>query len=1206
LLIDVDVSRGGIALLRILDPVARRDYLTAPSPLFKFAANNQQAFLSTECVGATASQSGPGQCDLAARSPHNDVSFEVHASFSPDPSVAWFEMEAFNLTADNMFLRVVLPCVTGIKTPGREGDMMGALPQEGGWVAPLSSAHPWGLPPRSLGMPLVVDIGLPIPRNHMELASIYDAATGGGVFFCDVDGDLDNGIAPLQFMLDSSNVLGFWIGNVPANGTLKLPRLAIGVHSDGDWRRAVDYYTKVHRPRWAFPTTPEWLRAAPAIYTPGGGGAGGIYLSLPPRNLGPWNGEIYCIGNFQDLPKLLGEAQSLGTNVLYLVDYWDLPLECQQQPPAPPYFNKGDYEPRSDLGGPTAFVDGIKEVHRLGGRVLLYVEAFCVYPCSKVGNQNGQAWGGRDLDGQLWGFDKPTKEKPDPPNQVDYPFTFEMVAPFQGWQDYMVSVAERLVGQYGADGIFLDSYAWQMNRPMYNKAENRAYSAQEYSVGVLNLVGRVRESIQRINPEAVVIGETTAGPIARHWDGGLNADLGFGNIWSPDGDPLSPENQHAPERLIASPVRYGIPEVRMFGNGHSLNGLHQMYAAGHGLALCNIQNGGFMADNAAHIHTMAQIRTQYRDALMDGLQIDQPKTGNLNVIAYHFQGRYTRVLTILNIGPNDQVANIDLRPYDPLGSWLNLLSDGNPSLAGVPSFQTVGGVLENIKLTTGQGSLLVLLNLPATLRQVFCGGKGIVYALMDNGDLLWYRHEGESDGSFRWTDNQGTKVGTGWDFKLVFPGGNGVIYAINYENDLLWYRHDGAADGTFRWAGNSGSKVGTGWNLSQVFSGGNGVIYAVADNGDLLWFRHDGQSDGSFRWTDNNPRKVGTGWNVRQVFSGGGGIIYAIAANADLLWFRHDGASDGSFKWADNNGRKVGTGWNSAQVFPSGNADGVIYSITFGGDLLWYRHDGRSDGSFKWASNTGSKVGAGWNFSRVIYAVAQNNDLLWYRHDGWGDGSFKWTNNSGAKVGTGWNLKQVLSGGNGVIYGLADNGDLLWFRHEGQGDGSFKWVDNNPRKVGTGWNFKQVFSASDGVIYALADNGDLLWYRHEGWGDGSFKWVDNNPRKVGTGWNFKQAFAVGDGVIYALAGNGDLLWYRHEGQGDGSFKWVDNNPRKVGTGWNFKQVFSAGDGVIYALAGNGDLLWYRHEGWGDGSFKWVDNNPTKVGTGWNFKQVFAA
>ena len=54
---------------------------------------------------------------------------------------------------------------------------------------------------------------------------------------------------------------------------------------------------------------------------------------------------------------------------------------------------------------------------------------------------------------------------------------------------------------------------------------------------------------------------------------------------------------------------------------------------------------------------------------------------------------------------------------------------------------------------------------------------------------------------------------------------------------------------------------------------------------------------------------------LKQVFSGGDGVIYAIADNGDLLWFRHDGRGDGSFKWADNNARKSGVGWNMKHVF---------------------------------------------------------------------------------------------------------------------------------------------------------------------------------------------------------------------------------------------------------------------------------------------------
>ncbi len=145
---------------------------------------------------------------------------------------------------------------------------------------------------------------------------------------------------------------------------------------------------------------------------------------------------------------------------------------------------------------------------------------------------------------------------------------------------------------------------------------------------------------------------------------------------------------------------------------------------------------------------------------------------------------------------------------------------------------------------------------------------GVIYALATNDDLLWYRHSGREDGTFRWAAPEGKKVGTGWDFKQVFSGGDGVIYAITSTGDLLWYRHDGRDDGSFRWAAGAGNKVGTGWDFKQVFSGGGGVIYGITSSGDLLWYRHDGRDDGSFRWAAPAGKKVGTGWTVKDVFAG--------------------------------------------------------------------------------------------------------------------------------------------------------------------------------------------------------------------------------------------------------------------------------------------------------------------------------------------------
>ena len=267
-------------------------------------------------------------------------------------------------------------------------------------------------------------------------------------------------------------------------------------------------------------------------------------------------------------------------------------------------------------------------------------------------------------------------------------------------------------------------------------------------------------------------------------------------------------------------------------------------------------------------------------------------------------------------------------------------------------------------ITTGDLDNPFPLGLSPMLRQVFSGGNGVIYSLMDNGDLLWNRHDGHDDGTFRWANSHSRKVGVGWNFDRVFSGGNGVIYALTETGDLLWFRHDGHDDGTFRWTDANPRKVGAGWNFRSVFAADDGVIYAITFTGDLLWFRHDGHNDGSFRWTDANPRKVGAGWNFKSVFSGGNGVLYAVTATGDLLWFQHAGQTDGSFRWTDSNPRKVGVGWNLRTIIADGT--GIFYTINDAGDLLWFHHAGRDNGSFTWTDPNPRKVGVGWNFHSIL------------------------------------------------------------------------------------------------------------------------------------------------------------------------------------------------------------------------------------------------
>jgi hypothetical protein len=898
--------------------------------------------------------------------------------------------------------------------------------------------------PGTIGMPYrrqAKRIGLPVNMNTMELASFYDAQ-GGGLFVADIDHDVEAGIAPIQLTLSLLSVEGFWVTELKPRASATLPRLAIGVHSEGDWHEAVDYYVAKHRqrPSWRFPRQPAWFADQAAIYAHSGGGAGGMYLantienlpdgavgtffevagSWPPvgpipctqaglapagaplavvarddknedmfvvdndgavawasmRDNGPWrpavritppgfapvgaslaavarhryqvdifvvssldgalwtvygpatdvgswkqtrlseaaiapagaplaaitrggqdvdvflidhrgavrwtfergNGpwlpttrqiapdqtcivrsqlaalvrnlvqtdlffvdgagrittvfkttaaddgpwqiaqlskplapagagvaaiardgkdeDVFVLANrgavqytamrnnggwspaaalevqteggrlqreglapegapitalakpnrtdlffvdaagaltrlyqrdggqwtrmdpmptlplysvagaataavvrnaqqedvflvmqgrlrsFLDLPKLLEEARTLGTNVVYLWDYWegapqsaaDVTGAGPLAPAHPPYFNKGDYWPRADLGGEAAFKEGIARVHALGGKVILYVEPFIIFWDSHVARFRPAA--GFKSQGEYLAGRYPTKPPLSLIASVDergkewkvYDYCHTMVPAFPDWQAHVLKVVDRLVNQYDADGIFLDSFGWQINWPMRVEALGRELDCWplDYARGVLALADAV---IKKIGPERVVLVETPGGPMGRHCHGGVSADFAFHVR-----DGLSDQT-----RITASAVRYGIPEVRYFSNGgDSMNRLHQIYAAGHGLALCHqhlLDGSGALV---AHIRRLVDIRRTHAEALIRGRQVYQPPTedGADDVAAYCYRGADgTTILMVVNTSEvGGYAGQLRLQPEHAGSSWTDLLT----------------------------------------------------------------------------------------------------------------------------------------------------------------------------------------------------------------------------------------------------------------------------------------------------------------------------------------------------------------------------------------------------------------------------------------------------------------------------------------------------------------------------------------------------
>jgi len=680
----LDLSKRGISVAGIRNKSSGVEHLAQPSALFELSASG---FVIRSNVGVAVDTFSASESNSAlnVRGHFADLplGIELNIDAPAGQPIVRLAIKLSNTSSKTLPIHAVIPSINGLVTRGPASQRMGMVPTEVGTVAPLdNTAPPLALDsPRKppLGMRFVPDLKAVGAMNSMEVASIYDVGGTGGIYFADIDGDLDNDIAPLQFNLSAMAVSGYWLTDIGANQSVTLPRLAIGVHSTGDWHTAVDYYTAQHRSRWNFPAIPAWFRDQGAIYGFSGGGAGGIYLMYPGEDL------RQHIESFRQLPRLLDQAQRLGTNVVYIWDYWEGDGEHGR-----PYSNKGDYIPRSDLGGIPAFVDGVKAIHDRGGKIIVYVEAFIISYYSRIGHEKGARWGGRDASGELY---------------AQYRNNYSMISSFGPWQDYVADVCKRLVGEYGVDGIFLDSWAWRMNIPMKNEAEGVLYSAKQYSQGVLTLADKVRTAIQLIKPEAVLIGETTAGPVARHWHGGLSADFAW----------MSSINQ---DKILGSPVRYAAPEVNFMSNGRTIAELNQIFAAGHNLALCDID-----LPLANYIKPLVEIRQQYKDALIYGAQAYQPQTGDADVAAYYYRGSPNRIITAANTSAQrNYTGNLILENSDAETVWQNLISG-----------ERIQAVENRIRVKIPAGGLIVLRR--ASERSGSTGGEGSTKPVLANNTL---------------------------------------------------------------------------------------------------------------------------------------------------------------------------------------------------------------------------------------------------------------------------------------------------------------------------------------------------------------------------------------------------------------------------------------------------------------------------------------
>ncbi|MFB9990956.1 tachylectin-related carbohydrate-binding protein [Deinococcus oregonensis] len=170
-----------------------------------------------------------------------------------------------------------------------------------------------------------------------------------------------------------------------------------------------------------------------------------------------------------------------------------------------------------------------------------------------------------------------------------------------------------------------------------------------------------------------------------------------------------------------------------------------------------------------------------------------------------------------------------------------------------------------------------------SFKQLFATSDGVIYAIKPNGSLLWYKHNAYRTGAGletpgAWDPRGGKEVGVGWNsFTKVFAAPGGIIYGVMPNGDLRWYKHSGYLTGgglndAGAWNPRSGAVVGVGWNdFRQLFAAANGVIYGIKPNGSLLWYKHSAYRTGAGletpgAWDSRGSKEIGVGWDFERVF----------------------------------------------------------------------------------------------------------------------------------------------------------------------------------------------------------------------------------------------------------------------------------------------------------------------------------------------------
>jgi len=213
--------------------------------------------------------------------------------------------------------------------------------------------------------------------------------------------------------------------------------------------------------------------------------------------------------SFYDYPKILAMKQRLGSDFFHMYGFHDPEVLGTTQN----WLNRGDYYfAAQNLGGFEGVRRGVEAIHRQGGRIIYYVEGLIMWKRSRIGRSNGRDWALMKADGS---YDE------------HYKGFWHMCPACEGWCEWLARTCADIVQSTSIDGFFIDSVCATHNHRCYNPAHNHPHP-DVWNWGVRQMLRRVRESVDAVNPGTILIVEGCGDLAREHADGFLS----HGHAWT--------------------------------------------------------------------------------------------------------------------------------------------------------------------------------------------------------------------------------------------------------------------------------------------------------------------------------------------------------------------------------------------------------------------------------------------------------------------------------------------------------------------------------------------------------------------------------------------------------------------------------------------------------------------------------------------------